>query len=44
MLSIFPADGMGDEEEDAALEHLTGPGFSLPELSEVEIVRETAAP
>lgn len=44
MLSIFPADGAGDEEEDAALEHLTGPGFSLPEPSEVEIVRETAAP
>ena len=47
MLTVLPAAGEGKdagEREDAALEHLTSPGFALPAPSEVEMLRETAAP
>lgn len=46
MLSVFPNDEVQhpELEEDAALEHLSSPDFSLPAAAEVEIVRETAAP
>ena len=45
MLSVFPDGAEQDPElDEAALEHLSSPDFSLPSAAEVEIMRETAAP
>ena len=45
MLSVFPDGAEQDPElDEAALEHLWRPDFSLPSAAEVEIMRETAAP